>query len=72
MIWNKQNIKLIIMSILGLPGLPFACLMWLICFISHNPPKPFKQAMTKEEFISFMIVGTILVMIGSACAAIYF
>jgi hypothetical protein len=51
---TKQNIKLTIFFILGLPALPIACVMWLMnryIFDDKNQ--------SKELFISFMLAATV-------------
>lgn len=60
---NKQNIKLTIMFILGLPGLPVACVGWLMDrYIVGYQEKPEERMLgTKEAFIAYMCTCTIFI-----------
>jgi hypothetical protein len=47
---TKQNVILTLMAVLGLPGLPFACIVWLMIRFMIGDKSP----MTKERFIPLM------------------
>jgi len=61
---TKQNIKLTVMFILCLPGLPLTCLCWLVdrC-LSWGLPVERRMLPTKEHFVAFMFASTVLMMI---------
>jgi hypothetical protein len=58
---TKQNIKLTIMFLFGLPGLPFACVAWLLdrYIVAYNLPPEKRAYGTKERFIACMVACTI-------------
>jgi hypothetical protein len=57
---SKQNIKLTIMFILGLPALPITCVGWLFdrYIVSYNLPPEQRSLGTKEGFIAHMCAMT--------------
>jgi hypothetical protein len=69
---TKQNIKLTILFILSLPGLPVACLAWLAERYLFDDDLPIEQTMvgTKEHFIAYMMAWTTF--FGIIAALIYF
>lgn len=58
---TKQNIKLTIMFMMGLPGLPIACVSWLLdrYVIAPDMPPQNRFLGTKEMFISLMVACTV-------------
>ena len=57
---TRQNTKLIIMFIIGLPGLPMACLFWLLeRYVSaYDLPPEKRMSHSKEGFIAMMCAMT--------------
>jgi hypothetical protein len=59
---TKQQIKLTIMFILGLPGLPLACIFWLMLkYIFQSESITNGQLTPTEEFIALMFAMTMYV-----------
>jgi hypothetical protein len=62
---TRQNTKLLIMFIIGLPSLPLACVAWLLdrYIVAYDLPPEKRMMHTKEHFIAMMCALTMFIVV---------